>query len=63
MSTPDPEGTHATFTEEKVHVPTDGIASFYALVGEWLRNPDAARTSRRRSGGGRRLHVAAFSRP
>lgn len=62
MSTPDPEGTHATFTEVKVHVPTDRIASFYALMGEWLRNPDAARTPRRRSGGGRRRKGPSASR-
>ena len=59
MSTPDPDASHAPFTEVKVQVPTDRIASFYALMGEWLKNPDAARAPRRRSGGGRRGARAA----
>ena len=53
---------NAPLTEVKVQVPTDRIANFYALMGEWLRNPDSARPTRRRATKTRRRSGPSASR-
>lgn len=62
MTTADPASPDATYAEVTVHVPTEHIASFYTLVGEWLRNPDVSRVPRRRAGGRRRRQGPSASR-
>ena len=51
----------APLTEVKVQVPTDRVANFYALMGEWLLNPDGT-TPRRRSTSSRRRSGPSASR-
>ena len=53
---------NASLTEVKVQVPTDRIANFYALMGEWLHNPDGARATRRRATKTRRRSGPSASR-